>query len=386
MDCQYCEIQGCLGYQKGFEREKACVMCTARYLITVEKIKKFDIDCHGRLKGKAEIDFRRYATDLPQLRNVYGWAAMICLLQKIDPWGLEKLEVVDDNGRLIGKAIEKKITPGMSQWFVHMQNGTKYLQGLDLVDVQNSLFACHLEEGPRVPYVGSKLPDGALPIHTAALSGDLEIIQRSLDAGINVNIKNIHNETPLDYAIANKQLDAVKYLIARGGQTAGIDQHIKNLINDGDDDLPFIDYLFELGGDIDLAVMAATSRCLFSSQRKANTLEVAELVKYFHQRGANLGKITVYDAARDGNLPLVRYLVEMCYRNVNEKDSNGNTALDLAYYFNSDHPKLIRYLEKNGGTHSSFVGSGPYNYMCAEINSQRYPEYYEHYAVFKNYF
>ncbi|KAI0276990.1 ankyrin repeat protein, partial [Russula aff. rugulosa BPL654] len=60
---------------------------------------------------------------------------------------------------------------------------------------------------------------GSTPLHSAAYSGDLEMVQVLLEFGVDVNAQNSNRDTPLDYASASGQRNdarVARLLIAHG--------------------------------------------------------------------------------------------------------------------------------------------------------------------------
>ena len=59
-------------------------------------------------------------------------------------------------------------------------------------------------------------------IHDAALDGDIDEVQRQLDAGVDPNLKSSKGATPLFYAVYGGYLEIVELLITRGGDVNAV--------------------------------------------------------------------------------------------------------------------------------------------------------------------
>ena len=59
-------------------------------------------------------------------------------------------------------------------------------------------------------------------IHDAALDGDIDEMQRQLDAGVDPNLKSSKGATPLFYAVYGGHLDIVELLITRGADVNAV--------------------------------------------------------------------------------------------------------------------------------------------------------------------
>ncbi|SVC05802.1 uncharacterized protein METZ01_LOCUS258656, partial [marine metagenome] len=59
-------------------------------------------------------------------------------------------------------------------------------------------------------------------IHDAALDGDIDEVQRQLDAGVDPNLKSSKGATPLFYAVYGGHLEIVELLITRGADVNAV--------------------------------------------------------------------------------------------------------------------------------------------------------------------
>ena len=67
-------------------------------------------------------------------------------------------------------------------------------------------------------------------IHDAALDGDIDEVQRQLDAGVDPNLKSFKGATPLFYAVYGGHLEVVELLITRGADVNTM--HLNNSVLD----------------------------------------------------------------------------------------------------------------------------------------------------------
>ncbi len=66
-------------------------------------------------------------------------------------------------------------------------------------------------------------------LHIAAMKGDVEEMERILTAEeevINVRENSICGYTPLGIAISSGQLESIRFLLARGADTAKVNNHV----------------------------------------------------------------------------------------------------------------------------------------------------------------
>ena len=69
---------------------------------------------------------------------------------------------------------------------------------------------------------GAKGIDHSSLIHDAALDGDIDEVQRQLDAGVDPNLKSSKGATPLFYAVYEGHLEIVELLITRGADVNAV--------------------------------------------------------------------------------------------------------------------------------------------------------------------
>ncbi|WP_461200197.1 ankyrin repeat domain-containing protein [Anoxybacillus sp. TBDG-1] len=163
--------------------------------------------------------------------------------------------------------------------------------------------------------VREKDKENNTPLHIAAGSGDVSLVQLVCQYDVDVNAENKQGETPLLLAVQAGNIDVVRFLYERGAN-----MEIAN--KDGETPLykaverNFIDvatYLLEKGANVD-----------------AKT---------------NIGKTPLMVAAEYGYDELVALLLRYG-ADVHVKDKIGNTALSLAQYWK--HENIIKQLKEKG--------------------------------------
>jgi len=92
-------------------------------------------------------------------------------------------------------------------------------------------------------YNCSKNKDGNTPLHTVAMTGNVEVFNRlTLDPDVNPFEMNNATQTPLDIAIIHNNQNIIMQYLAKYGRTAHImyklGKEMNNLIN-SDDGVPF---------------------------------------------------------------------------------------------------------------------------------------------------
>ena len=73
--------------------------------------------------------------------------------------------------------------------------------------------------GQKGPY-GYDFTTGDTPLHTHAVEGRKEVVKILINAGANLNAKNIFDQTPLDRAILNDHTRTADLLRKHGGKTS----------------------------------------------------------------------------------------------------------------------------------------------------------------------
>ncbi len=148
-----------------------------------------------------------------------------------------------------------------------------------------------------------------------ARTGSLGLMERGFINGLSVNMRDRIGNPVLIVAAMGGQLDAVRYLIARGVRVddRGIDERTALTVATERGDVKIMTALLEAGADIDR-----------SGIRK---------------------QVPIIIAAREGHIEAVRLLIEKgAY--LEDTDLTGRTALDWAR--EGRNPKLVQLLESAG--------------------------------------
>ncbi|EAU36780.1 predicted protein [Aspergillus terreus NIH2624] len=71
----------------------------------------------------------------------------------------------------------------------------------------------------RNPRTGLLAPNNAghSPVHAAATSGNVDILEMLFNKGADLSALAAKNETPLYFAVNNNRLDAARYILKHGG-------------------------------------------------------------------------------------------------------------------------------------------------------------------------
>jgi uncharacterized protein len=175
-------------------------------------------------------------------------------------------------------------------------------------------------------------------LHRAAHTGDVDAIRRLAASGLDVNIRDARQRTPLHVACYARQIDAMRALVAAGADPRALEFQAYDCITIAAvaDDLPTLNAALALGGN---------AREITSPYRGTALIAAAHLghdgvVKALIDAGApldhvnNLGGTALIEAVILGNggprhVETVRHLVDAgARRDLGDRD--GRTPLDHA--------------------------------------------------------
>ena len=89
-------------------------------------------------------------------------------------------------------------------------------------------------------------------IHDAALDGDIDEVQRQLDAGVDPNLKSSKGATPLFYAVYGGHLEIAELLITRGADVNALDLNGNSVLDQAHnyDDQEMVELLEAHGAEV----------------------------------------------------------------------------------------------------------------------------------------
>jgi ankyrin repeat protein len=188
----------------------------------------------------------------------------------------------------------------------------------------------------------------------AVKSGNIEEVKKTIEKGVDVNVRDYFNVTILMFASFDCNFEIVKYLIEekRADINAKDDLGETALLKAcGEGNFELVRYLIEKGADIN-----AIDNCGRSVLIWAKKLEI---VKYLiEEKGVDINvkdneSITVLMyACENCHLDIVKYLINKG-ADVNTKDNNGRTSLDYAEASVKEETELIDFMKDSGAKKGS---------------------------------
>ncbi|EAY16875.1 histone-lysine N-methyltransferase, H3 lysine-9 specific, putative [Trichomonas vaginalis G3] len=161
-------------------------------------------------------------------------------------------------------------------------------------------------------------------LHEASNKGNLKLVKSLIECGCDIEIKDIHECTPLMYASLNNHLEVVKYLISVGSNKEAKDNY-------GNTPLIYASY----NGHIDVVKYLIS----VGADKEAKT---------------NRGRTPLIYASIEGKLDIVRYLISVG-ADKEAKDNDGNTPLVLAS--KKGHNDVVKYLSRKYFIDFGFIQS-----------------------------
>ncbi|HUU18205.1 MAG TPA: ankyrin repeat domain-containing protein [Sedimentisphaerales bacterium] len=208
---------------------------------------------------------------------------------------------------------------------------------------------------------------GDVSLHTAAYIGDLQIVQKFIDGGANVDANDRKGQTALHYAAKAGQIAVAKLLIANGADVnAGEWTPLQEAAYCSKD---MVEFLIAKGANIN-----ASGWSPLHSALDAGRFDIVDLLlakgadaNIRDDKGHTPLHIAAWYAAR--NNPKVVELLLSKGADINAKDNNGKPALSYAIDW---HPEIVELLIAKGADVNAKDGDGrtPLSYAQDEGHTQ----------------
>jgi ankyrin repeat protein len=212
------------------------------------------------------------------------------------------------------------VTPITDQMIAQAEQAPKVINKKFLADMLRAL----KNDPESVKYIDEQdttLIIGCTAMHYAAQSGSIDIVKALLDKGAKANAQDNSKALPLDYGVLNDYLNIVELLLDKGDPTNDL-----NIVrNNG-----------------------------YTPLKLAFLHKNSDMVKLLIDKGAKIGvemdpkfKMTaLHFAALEGDLEIVRYLVEKKHAEISARGTHQLTPLYLAAQHS--HKDVVVYLVKQG--------------------------------------
>lgn len=215
--------------------------------------------------------------------------------------------------------------------------------------------------------------DNWTPLHFAALMGYVELAEILIERGAHVNAGDKYGLTPLDLAALKESESLVDLLIRSGAEIRSREEILDRLGNRTE--IPVLNFkselveLLESKGFVPKAgkrTFSATTLVVAIMKVREDIAGIKDLKELDNKPKYHPGTTSLHQAAENGDLSLVRNIVESNKKMVNAGDEFGITPLHFAAINN--HIQVVTYLISRGGRVNSKTKKGitPLYGACSE--------------------
>ncbi len=188
---------------------------------------------------------------------------------------------------------------------------------------------------------------GSLPLHLAALRGQLEAVELLVDAGAEVSVGDGDNTTPLVCATIGGHLEVVKYLVSQGASLTETDNYGQTALTTAGS-VELVDYLLDNGADIHRRDLQGRT-ILHTAAFRGN----GDMIRHLVSKGADLhardndSMSVLCGAAYSGRVEAIETLIELgC--DINEAPTIHDHTPMVAAVWNG-HAEALALLAAHGG-------------------------------------